>query len=44
MGQGSGYFPWPRESFMIDQMPWAYAGAGLGLAGLAALFLARRIR
>ena len=22
MGQGSGYFPYPAESFMIDQSPW----------------------
>jgi len=44
IGQGTGYIPWPRTSFMIDQMPWAYAGAALGAAGLAAMFLAKRIR
>jgi hypothetical protein len=44
IGQGTGYIPWPSSSFMIDQMPWAYAGAALGLAGLVAMFLARRIR
>ena len=29
MGQGSGYFPYPRESFMINEMPWLYRGLAL---------------
>lgn len=24
IGQGTGLVPWPRSSFMINQMPWAY--------------------
>ena len=40
IGQGSGYFPYPASSFMINQMPWAYYGAalaaiGVGLTGFA---------
>ena len=37
IGQGTGYFPYPRSSFMISQLPWAYRGAGLAVAGLIAL-------
>lgn len=40
IGQGTGLVPWPRSSFMINQMPWAYYGAalaalGVGLTGYA---------
>ena len=38
IGQGTGYFPYPARSFMINQMPWVYWGAllaALGLAGVA---------
>ena len=38
MGQGSGYFPYPAESFMIDQSPWIYRGA---LVGVVVIVLAR---
>jgi hypothetical protein len=41
-GQGLGYIPWPRTSFMIDQMFWAYAGAGIIVAGIVLIALARR--
>jgi len=44
IGQGTGYIPWPSSSFMIDQMPWAYRGAGLAFAGLVVIFAARMIR
>ncbi|HEY6255456.1 MAG TPA: hypothetical protein VIY51_06635 [Xanthobacteraceae bacterium] len=43
MGQGTGYFPYPASSFMIDQMPWAYGGAGLAVLGLIAVAISRRI-
>lgn len=43
MGQGTGYFPYPRSSFMIDQTPWAYRGGALALAGLAVIFVSRRL-
>jgi hypothetical protein len=43
IGQGTGYFPYPRSSFMIDQMPWATRGAILAVAGLVAIVVSRRI-
>jgi len=43
IGQGTGYFPYPRESFMIDEMPWAWRGLGLAVAGLVAVIVSRRI-
>lgn len=42
IGQGSGYFPYPAESFMIDQTPWIYWGALAAAAGAAVIALARR--
>ena len=43
VGQGTGYFPYPASSFMINQMPWVYWGAGLAALGLIALLVSRRI-
>jgi hypothetical protein len=43
MGQGSGYFPYPRSSFMIDQSPWIMRGAWLALAGVAAIYISRKV-
>ena len=42
MGQGSGYFPYPAESFMISQTRWIYYGAAIAVAGLLLLIVARR--
>jgi hypothetical protein len=42
IGQGSGYFPYPRSSFMISQTRWIYYGAGIAAAGLLLIILARR--
>lgn len=42
MGQGSGLFPYPASSFMIDQSPWIAYGAALAVAGLALIFAAWR--
>lgn len=42
MGQGSGYFPYPAESFMIDQSPWIYWGALVAAAGVVVILLGRR--
>ena len=36
MGQGSGYFPYPASSFMINQTPWIFRGAVLAAAGVVA--------
>ena len=41
MGQGSGYFPYPAESFMINQTPWIYWGLILAVAGLAVILMSR---
>ena len=42
IGQGTGYFPYPASSFMINQTPWVYWGAVLALLGLIALVVSRR--
>lgn len=42
IGQGSGNFPYPASSFMVDQSPWIIYGAILALAGVAGLVLLRR--
>ena len=42
IGQGTGYFPYPKASFMISQMPWAYRGGVLAILGLIAIFVSRR--
>ena len=42
MGQGSGYFPYPAESFMISQTRWVYYGDAIAVAGLLLALLARR--
>ena len=42
MGQGSGFFPYPAESFMINQTPWIYWGLLLAVLGLIVIFLSRR--
>jgi len=39
MGQGSGYFPYPAESFMIRQTRWVYYGAAIAVVG-APVFVA----
>jgi hypothetical protein len=43
IGQGTGYFPYPASSFMINEMPWAWRGIATAVAGLIALAVARRI-
>ena len=43
IGQGSGYFPYPASSFMINQSPWIWRGAILAIAGLVAIAGSRRI-
>ena len=43
VGQGTGYFPYPASSFMIDAMPWAYRGAILAVLGLVVVVVSRRM-
>jgi hypothetical protein len=40
--QGSGLFPYPAQSFMIDNRPWIGWGLLLAAAGALVLWLARR--
>ena len=42
MGQGSGYFPYPASSHMINQSHWIYYGAGIAVVGLLIAIFARR--
>ena len=42
MGQGSGYIPWPAESFMISQIQWVYYGGVTAAVGLLLIIIARR--
>jgi hypothetical protein len=42
IGQGSGYFPYPAESFMINQSQWIYYGGGIAIAGVILIVIARR--
>jgi hypothetical protein len=43
VGQGTGYFPYPSSSFMINDVAWAYYGAALSVLGLIAVAVSRRI-
>ncbi|QFY59892.1 hypothetical protein FZ934_05260 [Rhizobium grahamii] len=44
MGQGSGYFPYPGESFMINQTPWIYWGALAAIVGVVVLAVTRSVQ
>jgi hypothetical protein len=44
VGQGTGYFPYPATSFMINQTPWIYYGLILAVVGLVVIFFSRRMR
>ncbi len=43
IGQGSGYFPYPASSFMINQSPWMLRGALTAIGGLILIVVARRM-
>lgn len=42
IGQGSGYFPYPSSSFMINQTPWILRGAIVAIVGVAIICATRR--
>ena len=42
IGQGTGYFPYPSSSFMIDQRKWAYGGVAVLVLGLLLIAYGRR--
>lgn len=37
IGQGSRFFPYPAESFMVGAPQWIYYGGGIALVGLVLL-------
>jgi len=41
MGQGSGYYPYPEESFMINQTPWVYWGALAAIVGIVVIVVTK---
>jgi hypothetical protein len=41
IGQGTGYFPYPGSSFMINDSTWAYIGGGVVVGSLVLIYLAR---
>jgi hypothetical protein len=43
IGQGTGYFPYPSSSFMINDMAWAYYGIALAVLGLVAVMAAGKM-
>jgi hypothetical protein len=42
IGQGTGYFIWPANPVMDDHIAWAYYGGATAIAGLVAIWFARR--
>lgn len=44
MGQGSGVFPYPAASPMINQSPWIMRGILLAVVGLVLFVVSRRVR
>ena len=42
IGQGTGYFPWPRNPVMDNQIIWAWYGAASAAVGIAAILISRR--
>ncbi|MCJ9672650.1 MULTISPECIES: hypothetical protein [unclassified Neorhizobium] len=42
IGQGSGAFPYPASSFMINQTPWIIRGAIVAIIGVVVIWGARR--
>ncbi len=42
LGQGLGYIRWPANSFMINDVRWAYYGAAIAIAGIILIITAGR--
>ena len=42
IGQGTGYFPYPAQSFMVRATQWAWYGLAMMLAGVVLIWLSRR--
>lgn len=44
IGQGTGVFPYPRSSFMINQTPWIFWGLLATVIGVLIVWASRRFR
>ncbi|MBY3250460.1 hypothetical protein [Rhizobium laguerreae] len=44
IAQGSGYFPYPASSFMINQSIWILWGSIMAAAGIAVTVIISRLR
>ena len=44
IAQGSGYFPYPSSSFMINQSIWVLWGSIMAAAGIAVTVIIPRLR
>ena len=42
IGQGTGLIMWPKSSFMLNQVRWAFNGALLANFGLLQIYIVRR--
>ena len=42
--QGAGLFPYPADSFMLNQTQWVYRGLGVAAAGVVVVFLSQRLQ
>jgi hypothetical protein len=40
--QGAGYFPYPSNSFMINNVQWVYYGIATAIAGIGLMLIAQR--
>lgn len=38
MAQGSGYLPWPAQSFMVGDRNWVFYGGAIAAIGLLVIF------
>lgn len=41
MAQGSGYLPYPAQSFMVGATNWVYYGGAIALVGFVLIFASR---
>ena len=42
--QGAGLFPYPADSFMLNQTQWIYRGLGVAAVGVVVVFLSQRLQ
>ena len=42
IGQGTRYFPYPSNSFMVGDTSWAYYGAALAIVGVLVIVFSPR--